>query len=192
MNSMHSGHNSRLVQNLKFAAIVGMMMIWIANTISPSGTNGILMAAKMVSGVGNVLFLIAANGIMFFLAYEKGEEHIFFLTLKVNAVVVALVHTLKHINMGHWVLRPSGHLGGFPSGHTTHAFAMAFLLSMYYPRLAWFWYGCASVIAWSRIETNAHTGLQVTAGVVFGIGIAWFLLNNLFQARREHNLELRA
>ncbi len=174
---MISGRHSFLLQNTKFAAIVGMAMIIIALTVSQTGMNEILRTAKMFSGVGNNAFLLATNGVLFFLAYKKGRKSIFYLTLKVDAAVLVVVHTLKNIPFGEWAHRPSGSPNGFPSGHTTHAFAMAFLMSVFYPRLAWLWYGMAAAISWSRIETNAHTGFQVTSGVIFGIGIAWFLVD---------------
>lgn len=177
-NDMVSGRNSLLRQNTKFAAIVGAVMIFIALTVSQSGMNEILITAKMFSGVGNDAFLLATNGVLFYLAYKKGRKSIFYLTLKVDAAVLVVVHTLKNIPFGDWALRPSGSPGGFPSGHTTHAFSMAFLMSVFYPRLAWLWYGCAAAISWSRIETSAHTGFQVTSGVIFGIGLTWYLVNN--------------
>lgn len=173
-----SGRRRLLLQNTKFAAIVGMVMIIIALTVSQTGMAEVLRTAKLFSGIGNDTFLLATNGILFFLAYKTRRKSIFYLTLKVDAAVLLVVHTLKNLPpLGDWVYRPSGSPNGFPSGHTTHAFAMAFLMSVFYPRLAWLWYSLAAAIAWSRIETNSHTGFQVTSGVIFGIGLAWFLVN---------------
>lgn len=174
---MFSGRRSLLLQNTKFAATVGMAMIIVALTASQTGMAEILKVAKVFSGAYNDTFLLATNGILFFLAYKKKSKSIFYLTLKVDTAVLLVVHSLKNMHLGGWALRPSGSPNGFPSGHTTHAFAMAFLMSVFYPRLAWLWYGSAAAISWSRIETNSHTGFQVTSGVIFGIGLAWFLVN---------------
>jgi membrane-associated phospholipid phosphatase len=177
-NAMVSSRNSLLFQNMRFAAIVGLVMILIAFTVSQSGMNEILIVANLFSGIGNDVFLVLSNAILFWVAYKKKCKSLFYLVIKVDAAVWLIVHLLKYIDLGEWSLRPNGIPSGFPSGHTTHAFAMAFLLSVFYPRLSWLWYGCAVVISWSRIETSSHTGLQVTAGVIFGIGLAWFAVNH--------------
>jgi len=177
-NDMVFGRNSILFQNMKFAVFVGMVMILIALTVSQSGMNEILITASLFSGIGNDAFLVISNVILFWVAYKKRCKSLFYMVLKVDAAVWTIVHLLKIIEFGDWALRPNGIPGGFPSGHTTHAFAMAFMLAVFYPRMSWLWYGSAVVISWSRIETSAHTGLQVTAGVVFGIGLAWFAVNN--------------
>lgn len=176
---MVSGRNSFLIQNMRFAAIVGMVMILIALTVSQSGMNEILIAANLFSGVGNDMFLIISNAILWWVAYKKKCKSLFYLTLKVDAAVWVVVHALKFTDFGQLSLRPDGILtDGFPSGHTTHAFTMAFMLSVFYPRLSWLWYGCAVAISWSRIETSMHTGVQVTAGVILGIGLAWYAMYN--------------
>lgn len=175
---MVSGRNSYLVLNLRFAAFVGMVMILIALTVSQSGMNEVLIAANLFSGIGNDAFLLISNGILFWVAYKKRSKSLFYMVVKVDAVVWTLVHVLKLVDLGELALRPNGVPSGFPSGHTTHAFAMAFMLSVFYPRLSWLWYGIAVAISWSRIETSAHTGLQVTAGVVLGISLAWVAVNN--------------
>ncbi|WP_169717640.1 hypothetical protein SPSIL_014520 [Sporomusa silvacetica DSM 10669] len=177
-NDMVSSRNSLLFQNMRFAAIVGMVMILIALTVSQSGMNEILIVANLFSGIGNDAFLVVGNAILCWVAYKKKCKSLFYLVIKVDAAVWTIVHLLKYVDLGEWSLRPNGIPSGFPSGHATHAFAMAFLLSVFYPRMSWLWYGCAVVISWSRIETSAHTGLQVTAGVIFGIGLAWFAVNN--------------
>lgn len=176
---MVSGRNSFLLQNMRFAAIVGMVMIIIALTVSQSGMNEILIVGNLFSGVGNDLFLVVSNGILFWVAYKKNCRSLFYLVLKVDAAVWIIVHALKFVDLGSLSLRPGGILtDGFPSGHATHAFTMAFMLSVFYPRMSWLWYGGAVAISWSRIETSAHTGVQVTAGVILGISLAWFAVNN--------------
>lgn len=189
--NMLSGRNSFLFQNMKFAALVGIVMIIIALTVSQSGMNAILIAANLFSGIGNDAFLVISNVILFWVAYKKQCKSLFYLVLKVDAAVWIIVHLLKIIDLGEWTLRPNGIPGGFPSGHTTHAFTMAFLLAVFYPRLSWLWYGSAVAISWSRIETSAHTGLQVTAGVIIGISLAWFSVNNWLKQHDSFSLPER-
>jgi len=69
--------------------------------------------------------------------------------------------------------RPDGDPTGFPSGHTTFAFALAWLLTQTHPRLAPLWYGVALGIGWSRVEGNAHFPYQVLSGAVFGTLVGW-------------------
>ena len=69
--------------------------------------------------------------------------------------------------------RPQGDPTGFPSGHTTFAFALAWLLTRTYPRLAPLWYGVAVGIGWSRVEGNAHFPYQGLWGAALGTGIGW-------------------
>ena len=64
--------------------------------------------------------------------------------------------------------RPDGDPTGFPSGHTTFAFALAWLLTQTHPRFAPLWYAVAVAIGWSRIEGNAHFPYQVLCGALLG------------------------
>ncbi|SDF12101.1 phosphatase PAP2 family protein [Sporomusa acidovorans] len=172
-NDRVCGRSSLLVQNMRVAVFVGLAMIFIALTVSQSGMNEIWLVANLFSGVGNDVFLVIGNGILFWSAYKERCKSLFYAVIKIDAAVWTLVHALKYVDLGEWSLRPNGIPSGFPSGHATHAFAMAFLLTVFYPRLAWLWYGSAVAISWSRIEISAHTGVQVTAGVILGIGVAW-------------------
>jgi len=64
--------------------------------------------------------------------------------------------------------RPDGDPSGFPSGHTTTSFALAWLLMRAYPRGAPLWFGLAVSIGWSRIEGHAHFPYQVLCGAFLG------------------------
>lgn len=62
----------------------------------------------------------------------------------------------------------------FPSGHATAAFSVAASIAEHYDR---FWvkglsYGVASMVAYSRMEKDAHYLSDVTAGAMIGIGVA--------------------
>jgi membrane-associated phospholipid phosphatase len=48
----------------------------------------------------------------------------------------------------------------------------------------WIWYGIAGLVTWSRVQTNAHTELQIAAGMIFGSIVA-YLCALLMQRQRE-------
>ena len=64
--------------------------------------------------------------------------------------------------------RPSGDGYGFPSGHTSVAFALARVASEYHPKKKLLWYTLAAGVAWSRVEAEAHDWDDVIAGAALG------------------------
>jgi len=62
-------------------------------------------------------------------------------------------------------------LASFPSGHTTTAFALATVLSLWYPRGRWVWGGGAVLVGWSRIALGSHFPSDVLAGAVLGVAV---------------------
>ena len=62
--------------------------------------------------------------------------------------------------------RPNGDPSGFPSGHTTFSFALAWLLMQTYPRAAPVWFGIAAAIGWSRVEATPTSPIRCFAGRV--------------------------
>ncbi len=84
--------------------------------------------------------------------------------------------------------RPDGDPTGFPSGHTTFAFALAWLLTQTHPRLAPLWYAVAIAIGWSRVEGDAHFPYQVLCGAGLGTLVAWGISQTL-PARRPDFLK---
>jgi len=79
--------------------------------------------------------------------------------------------------------RPDGDPTGFPSGHTTFSFAIAWLLTQTNPKLAPLWYAVAVAIGWSRVEGDAHFPYQVLCGAVLGTLLAWGI-SRFLPARR--------
>ena len=59
----------------------------------------------------------------------------------------------------------------FPSGHTTVAFATATSLAEVYPKQKWLFYGGASLVGWSVVETKAHTWADVASGALLGTAV---------------------
>jgi membrane-associated phospholipid phosphatase len=62
-------------------------------------------------------------------------------------------------------------LASFPSGHTTTAFALATVLSLWYPGGRWVWGGFAVLVGWSRIALGSHFPSDVLAGAVLGVAV---------------------
>lgn len=145
--------------------------------MQPSRHDAVGAIGTFLSGTGNDLFLLFSNLLLIGWAWRKRLRSIIKLTLGLDLLVWLLVQGIKLLRLEPWYLRPNGGTGGFPSGHATHAFAMAFLLSCYFPRLSWLWYSCAAAISWSRVETDWHTGFQVTAGIVLGTFLALGLVS---------------
>ena len=79
--------------------------------------------------------------------------------------------------------RPDGDPTGFPSGHTTFSFALAWLLTQTYPKMAPLWYAVAVGIGWSRVEGEAHFPYQVLCGAALGTLVGW-LISRALPARR--------
>ncbi len=61
----------------------------------------------------------------------------------------------------------------FPSGHATVAFACATVLAMAVPRLAVPLYVLAALIGFSRVYVGVHYPLDVLAGALLGVAIAF-------------------
>ena len=63
-------------------------------------------------------------------------------------------------------------LASFPSGHATTAFAVAAVLSFWYPRWTAAWLALAAVVGWSRIALGSHFPSDVVAGAILGVAVA--------------------
>ena len=63
-------------------------------------------------------------------------------------------------------------LASFPSGHATTAFALATVLSLWYPRWTAAWLALAAVVGWSRIALGPHFPSDVVAGAILGVAVA--------------------
>ena len=75
--------------------------------------------------------------------------------------------------------RPDGDPSGFPSGHTTFMFALAWLLMQTYPRGTPLWFGIAVAVGWSRVEGHAHFPYQVLCGAFLGTVVGWLISHKI-------------
>jgi undecaprenyl-diphosphatase len=132
-------------------------------------------------GVGWVLAVLAA--VLLGIGYLRGN-----LKLRKAAVlslIALLVSGLAVQTIKHLIGRPrprladqgivgwgssfqSGH-DSFPSGHALSSFAMAAVLSSFYPGGQWIWYSLAVLVAITRIYIDAHFASDVFVGAVLGV-----------------------
>jgi len=63
-------------------------------------------------------------------------------------------------------------VASFPSGHATTAFALATVLSLWYPRWTAAWLALAAIVGWSRIALGSHFPSDVAAGAILGVAVA--------------------
>lgn len=85
----------------------------------------------------------------------------------------ALVWAMKEYIDAPIARRPSGGMGGFPSGHTAMAFFgaadMAGKCFADQPEAGAFAYGAAGLTGWSRLHAGEHTPQQVWTGALIGL-----------------------
>jgi undecaprenyl-diphosphatase len=82
-------------------------------------------------------------------------------------------------------LMPTPDTPSLPSGHAATAFLGATLISFSVPRLAPFLYALAAAIAWSRVYIGVHYPLDLVAGALYGVALAFGFkaLQKLVRAR---------
>jgi undecaprenyl-diphosphatase len=96
----------------------------------------------------------------------------------------ALVEGLKRLTFR---ARPDGEHkrsnASFPSGHAANAFAIAWVFSRRWRKLAPGFFAAACLIAISRVYLNRHFTSDVAVGAAIGMACGWFV--SWFLQRRE-------
>src|SRR5690606_22481781 len=70
----------------------------------------------------------------------------------------------------------------FPSGHTTTAIALAFVIGFLWPRLFWPFLAIGVLVGVSRVPVGMHYPTDVLAGFVVGM-LGAYLVRNFFAER---------
>ena len=78
----------------------------------------------------------------------------------------------------HSIIKPSDQFS-FPSGHTSAAFMMATLLGYFIPSLLIPLYCWATLVGFSRVVLGVHFPTDTLVGVMMGISIAVFSLEQI-------------
>jgi membrane-associated phospholipid phosphatase len=173
---------------LGFIAIV---LTYCAIVIYPTTDISVVeVSAHFFSGLGNTVFLCAGFLALVIRGVIDREGRDVRLALLVCGVVTIAVQSTKLLSATSLV-RPSGGLGGYPSGHAAASFALAFLLSCRFPWLISVWYTVAACITWSRIPVGAHYPYQVYAGSVLGILVAVLLYEMVYPNKVLQRLAYR-
>jgi membrane-associated phospholipid phosphatase len=154
---------------MKIIKALSLIAILTFTNAIPAHSDDYLMT---VGDIGQYALPVAAFGIA---ALQKDWKGCFQFCASYAAsmcVAYGLKYTVKST-------RPDGGSESFPSGHTTSAFAGAAFLDIRYGAI----YGvpayiAASVVGWSRIESNRHYPEDVVVGAAIGV------LGDLVFARR--------
>ncbi len=83
-------------------------------------------------------------------------------------------------NLENWFVNPfamPNDFHSFPSGHTATSFAVAYVLSRFYPRFAPLFFGIAMLIGIGRVVGESHFPSDVMAGALLGLATGWTTVN---------------
>ncbi len=81
-------------------------------------------------------------------------------------------------NFKYFTLESNFH--SFPSGHSSTIFIVCFILVSVVPKLRYFFYFLASIVAFSRVIVGAHFFTDIVAGAILAL-ILFKVLNNLIE-----------
>lgn len=146
--------------------------------INHFGHNPILnFLFSLLSGVGTwgIVWIIIAL-ILFFWEEKKNHQKLIelFWGLGFSIVIVEIIKNItKRVRPEiaiPFTISISEKLSSysFPSGHTTIAFAAAYILANNHKKLKWLYYLLAILISYSRIYLGKHYPSDVMAGIVLG------------------------
>lgn len=152
--------------------------------------------SRFVSEFGVVTgWLVGAMLLWFYLRYKAKKQawadrvRFFFAAVAVTGLAVIPLKLLfgkarpsKLFDEGiygfQWFAAPNDYgMHGFPSGHTTTAFAVATALTLLFPRLAVPFYLGAFLVGLSRIGALYHYPSDVVAGAMLGTVLTLLLYN---------------
>ncbi|GBD93954.1 undecaprenyl-diphosphatase BcrC [bacterium BMS3Abin05] len=95
-----------------------------------------------------------------------------------SAVIKPFVHRIRPchvIKTVHLLVGCSGSFS-FPSSHATNSMAAASLFAGFYPKIRWYLYTLAGLIAFSRVYVGVHYPFDVITGAILGFLIGWLIV----------------
>ncbi|BDI33304.1 hypothetical protein CCAX7_53550 [Capsulimonas corticalis] len=122
--------------------------------------------------VYNMMLAVAA-ALVFLLARLKRDPSIAWRVWDLVLVCLLTSQILKLLPLPRPGSVLHGGHGGFPSGHTLTAFAVAWLLMETYPAVAPYAFLVALAVGWSRVEIHEHFVYQVLTGGLMGLAIGY-------------------
>jgi membrane-associated phospholipid phosphatase len=142
----------------------------IADAFEPFGSQ---YAAGVLLGYGLIGTLADKPGARS-VALDGAVSSVIAAGLVVPALKEITGRSRPRVDQGAHDFHPFSGSASFPSGHTAEAFALATVIAENNDRL---WvkglaYGVATLVAYSRMESDAHFLSDVTAGAMIGVGVA--------------------
>lgn len=171
-----------------------MMLLKEFQTICPQIRSFLVRLDPLVYLLYNSLFLLAAIFIALGIVnkYRRGDRYIdeFLRSLLYGIVISGIAIQIKHLfgrarpKLGYDTVFVGPSLkyaySSFPSGHTTFVFMLSSILSRFYPKYRFLFYGLALWIGFERIEDNAHFPSDVIGGAILGLLIGRFVIYKVF------------
>ena len=77
----------------------------------------------------------------------------------------------------------------FPSGHSSTIFIVCFILIAAFPRLKYFFYFLATIVALSRVVVGAHFFTDIVAGALLAL-ISFKVLNTFFEKHNRYKFSI--
>ncbi len=173
----------------------------LLETVQPLGdTFAGALFVQAAKYVGNGFYQAIPVAILMFLAWRKRNTELFRRMLAALYAVAAsgiIANILKFAigkarpgeKLGNWHMIPfstANDFHSFPSGHTTTSFAMAWVLSVFYPRMTPVFFGTAVLIGLGRITGESHFPSDVMGGALLGMAAGWLTVK-YYRLKMETN-----
>jgi diacylglycerol kinase (ATP) len=136
----------------------------LAKIAKNTAAGAVLITAVNAIIVGYIIFWEKLNSISFIVINKIKQSNPYMIFIILIIVVIATI-VVKAVFGEGTPLR-----GGMPSGHSAVAFTVATTIAMVSaePLVILLSYFMAFIVAQSRVDSNVHSVLEVTAGGVFG------------------------
>lgn len=166
------------------AAIWFLIAMVASSVFAQDHSRHIRDIAGPISGLVNTVFLTSGYLLLLLPSLWRRDWREFILVAGIGIAMTILAQGLK-FTVGHWLPRPSGSPGGFPSGHAMAAFTLAFLIHRRLPRVGWLAYAVAALITWARVANHDHWFYQVAAGAILGLVVTALIDRRFYRKELE-------